>query len=59
MLLHYSWVLWCWLGFPLAFASGMGWLNEPKEHMLPLVLGGIVLFFVVSVFIVAWRRSLC
>jgi hypothetical protein len=33
------------IGIPLAFAYGMGWLNQPKEHLLPLILGGVVLFF--------------
>ena len=31
----------------------MGWLTEPKQHVLPLVLGGIVLFFAVLIFFIA------
>jgi len=38
------------LGIPAAFAFGMGWFNAPREHLLPLVLGGIVLFFVMLLF---------
>jgi hypothetical protein len=41
------------VGVPAAFAFGMGWLSEPKQHLLPLVLGGIVLFFVLMFFVVA------
>lgn len=41
------------VGIPLAFAFGMGWLKEPKAHLLPLILGGIVLFFALLIFIVA------
>ncbi len=33
------------LGIPAAFAFGMGWFNPPREHVLALVLGGIVVFF--------------
>ncbi len=32
------------IGVPLAFAWGVGWFDHPGEHLLPLVLGGIVLF---------------
>ena len=38
------------VGIPLAFAFGMGWLSPPREHLLPLILGGIVLFFVLGAF---------
>jgi hypothetical protein len=41
------------LVIPAAFAFAMGWLKEPKEHVLPLVLGGIVLFFVLLFFVVS------
>jgi hypothetical protein len=41
------------VGIPAAFAFAVGWLREPKEHVLPLVLGGIVLFFVFLIFVVA------
>jgi len=33
------------IGIPLACAWAFGWLKRPGEHVLPLVLGGIVLFF--------------
>jgi hypothetical protein len=32
------------IGIPLAFAWVVGWFDHPSEHLLPLVLGGIVLF---------------
>ncbi len=38
---------------PAAFALAVGWFKEPKEHLLPLILGGIILFFVVLAFVVA------
>jgi hypothetical protein len=41
------------VGIPLAFAFAAGWLKEPKEHVLPLVLGGIVLFLVLLILFVA------
>jgi hypothetical protein len=41
------------LGIPAAFAFGMGWFNSPREHLLPLVLTGIVVFFVFFAFMIA------
>jgi hypothetical protein len=41
------------VGIPLAFAFALGWLRDPSHHILPLVLGGIVLFFIFLLFIVA------
>jgi hypothetical protein len=41
------------VGIPLGFAFAVGWLNDPKEHVLPLVLGGIALFFAVMIFVIA------
>ena len=41
------------LGIPAGFAFAMGWLNEPSQHMVPLVVGGIVLFFVFVIFVIA------
>jgi len=38
------------IGIPAAFAFASGWFREPKQHLLPLVLGGVVLFFVVMMF---------
>jgi hypothetical protein len=33
------------IGFPLFVAWSSGWLNRPKDHLLPLVLGGVLLVF--------------
>lgn len=41
------------IGIPVAFAFGMGWFRTPKDHLLPLILGGIALFLVSAVFFVA------
>jgi hypothetical protein len=34
------------VGIPVGFAFAMGWLNQPRQHLVVLVLGGIALFFV-------------
>jgi hypothetical protein len=39
------------IGIPAGFAYAVGWLKAPKEHILPLVLGGIFLFFVFMIFV--------
>jgi hypothetical protein len=39
------------VGIPAAFAFTAGWFKEPKEHMAPLVLGGILLFFALLIFV--------
>ncbi len=36
-------------GIPLAIAWAAGWLRNPRQHILPLVLGGIALFIVFMV----------
>jgi hypothetical protein len=41
------------LGIPAGIAFALGWLREPKEHMIPLVLGGILVFCVLMVFVLA------
>jgi hypothetical protein len=41
------------LGIPAALAFGMGWFTAPREHLVGLVLGGIVLFFVMLIFVIA------
>lgn len=41
------------LGIPAGFAYGMGWFNQPREHLVPLILGGILLFFLLLLFFVA------
>jgi hypothetical protein len=33
------------IGIPAAIAAALGWLTQPKEHLVPLILGGIALFF--------------
>ena len=40
------------LGIPAALAFGMGWFTAPREHVLGLVLGGIVVFFLMLFFFV-------
>jgi hypothetical protein len=40
------------VGIPVGFAFAMGWLSEPKEHLVPLVLGGIALFFVLAILVI-------
>ena len=39
------------VGIPAGFALAAGWLKEPRQHMLPLILGGMLLFFVVIGFL--------
>ncbi|MGC2225999.1 MAG: hypothetical protein WA578_03400 [Candidatus Sulfotelmatobacter sp.] len=39
------------VGIPAGFAFAAGWFKEPKAHMVPLVLSGIFLFFVVLIFV--------
>lgn len=34
------------IGVPAAFALAAGWLKDPRQHLLPLILGGMFLFFV-------------
>jgi len=40
------------LGIPAAIAFALGWLKEPNQHLVPLILGGIVLFFLFLAFFV-------
>ncbi len=40
------------VGIPAGFAFLVGWLRSPKEHMIPLIFGGLVLFFVLMTFLV-------
>ena len=39
------------IGIPAAFALAAGWFKESRNHIIPLVLGGILLFFVVIGFV--------
>jgi hypothetical protein len=41
------------VGIPAGVAFAAGWLKEPKEHMVPLVLGGILVFFALLIFVLA------
>ncbi len=41
------------IGIPAGFAFVAGWFNNPKQHLVPLVLAGIALFFVVVLFMIA------
>jgi hypothetical protein len=41
------------VGFPVALAFAKGWIREPKEHLPPLILGGIVILIVLFIFVVA------
>lgn len=41
------------LGIPAGLAYAMGWFNAPREHLLGLILGGIVLFFAFLILAVA------
>jgi hypothetical protein len=38
------------IGVPAAFALSMGWFSPPREHVLPLVLSGIVVFGLFAIF---------
>jgi len=39
------------VGIPAAFALAAGWLKDPHRHLVPLILGGMLLFLVVMGFI--------
>jgi hypothetical protein len=41
------------IGIPAGFAFALGWFSQPKQHILGLVLGGIILFFAFVIVIVA------
>lgn len=40
------------IGIPAALALAAGWLKDPRQHLLQLILGGMLLFFMVMGFIV-------
>lgn len=40
-------------GVPAALAWAMGWFNQPRQHLAPLIVGGILLFFVALLFFIA------
>jgi hypothetical protein len=39
------------VGIPAAFAFSVGWFKDPKAHVVPLVLIGILVFFAVLAFV--------
>ncbi|MGA2744343.1 MAG: hypothetical protein ABSE44_06575 [Candidatus Sulfotelmatobacter sp.] len=41
------------VGIPAAFAFALGWFKAPGQHVLGLVLGGVVVFFLTAIFVVA------
>lgn len=41
------------VGIPAAIAFVLGWLKNPHQHIVPLVLGGIVLFFIFFAFLIS------
>jgi hypothetical protein len=40
------------IGIPAGFAFLLGWFREPREHMIPLILGGMALFSLLLLFVV-------
>jgi len=42
------------IGIPTLFGFALGWFKEPKEHLVGLILGGMVLFFVFFAVLLAW-----
>jgi len=38
------------IGIPAVLAFSAGWFKEPKEHVGPLILGGVLVFFVALIF---------
>jgi hypothetical protein len=41
------------IGIPAGIAFALGWLSQPKQHVIGLVLGGIVLFFAFAILLIA------
>jgi hypothetical protein len=41
------------IGIPAGIAFALGWLSQPKQHVMGLVLGGIVLFFAFAILLIA------
>jgi hypothetical protein len=41
------------VGVPAAFAYGLGWFSPASQHVVALVLSGILLFFVIAILVVA------
>jgi hypothetical protein len=41
------------IGLPLAAALAAGWMTDPKAHLVPLIVGGILLFITFCIFLLA------
>jgi len=41
------------LGIPLALAFAAGWVTHPRDHLMPLILGGIVVLGLLLILVVA------
>ena len=41
------------VGIPAGFAFALGWFKAPGAHILGLVLGGVAVFFLTAIFVVA------
>ena len=41
------------IGIPAGFAFAMGWFKAPREHLAPLILGGLLVLFIFVCFVVA------
>ncbi len=41
------------VGIPALFAFTRGWFNQPRAHLAPLIITGVVVFFVVMLFAIA------
>jgi hypothetical protein len=41
------------VGIPAGLAFAMGLLNDPKQHLAPLILGGLAVFFVAFLFMIS------
>jgi hypothetical protein len=42
------------VGIPALIAFAMGWLRSPREHLVPMILGGMFLFFLLMAFFAVW-----
>ncbi len=40
------------VGLPLLIAFSAGWFKQPREHLLPLILGGILMFFILAALVI-------
>jgi hypothetical protein len=41
------------IGLPLAGALAAGWMTDPKAHIVPLIIGGVLLFGTFCIFLLA------